>query len=209
MKSTSPYWANTRRPISVLRATATAARLSLIRRRWSGPLQARYWPRTRERRWGARGLTYRAMWARIHGFARAFFYAGAHALLVSHWAVDSDAATRLTTATFDILKNDPKLGRAEALRRAMLAYYSGSSWARWWVVASHDLVFAPFAPGHDTGSHRPAGPGAGKQTLNIIRFGLPSSCPDARAEIPLHRLLLRSHHGRSYGEGPCPARPPP
>jgi hypothetical protein len=29
---------------------------------------------------------------------------------------------RLTTLTFDILKSDPKLGRAEALRRAMLAY---------------------------------------------------------------------------------------
>ena len=58
----------------------------------------------------------------LSGLARAFFYAGARALLVSHWAVDSDAATRLTTTTFDILKVDPKLGRAEALRRAMLAY---------------------------------------------------------------------------------------
>src|ERR1700681_3876370 len=58
----------------------------------------------------------------LSGLARAFFYAGAHALLVSHWAVESDAATRLTTATFDILKADPTLGRAEGLRRAMLAY---------------------------------------------------------------------------------------
>ena len=51
-----------------------------------------------------------------------FFYAGARALLVSHWAVDSNAATRLTTSPFDILKADPKLGRAEALRRAMRSY---------------------------------------------------------------------------------------
>jgi hypothetical protein len=29
---------------------------------------------------------------------------------------------RLTTSTFDIMKSDPSLGRAEALRRAMLAY---------------------------------------------------------------------------------------
>ena len=43
-------------------------------------------------------------------------------MLVSHWAVDSAAATRLTTLTFDALKNEPKLGRAEALRRAKLAY---------------------------------------------------------------------------------------
>jgi hypothetical protein len=41
---------------------------------------------------------------------------------VSHWSVASDAATRLTTATFGIMNSDPKIGRAEALRRAMLAY---------------------------------------------------------------------------------------
>jgi len=57
----------------------------------------------------------------LSGLARAFFYAGAHALLVSHWAVDSDATTRITTTTFDILQKDPAIGRAEALRRAMLA----------------------------------------------------------------------------------------
>jgi CHAT domain-containing protein len=58
----------------------------------------------------------------LSGLARAFFYAGARALLVSHWSVASEAATRLTTATFDIMKADPKAGRAEALRRAMLDY---------------------------------------------------------------------------------------
>jgi CHAT domain-containing protein len=58
----------------------------------------------------------------LSGLARAFFYAGARALLVSHWSVDSEAATRLTTSTFAILKADPKLGRAEALRGAILAY---------------------------------------------------------------------------------------
>jgi hypothetical protein len=36
--------------------------------------------------------------------ARAFFYAGARALLVSYWSVDSEAATRLTTSTFAIMK---------------------------------------------------------------------------------------------------------
>ena len=60
----------------------------------------------------------------LSGLARAFFYAGARALLVSHWAVDSNAATALTTSTFGFMKSDPKLGRAEALRRAMLAYMS-------------------------------------------------------------------------------------
>jgi CHAT domain-containing protein len=58
----------------------------------------------------------------LSGLARAFFYAGARALLVSHWSVDSEAATRLTTSTFALMKADPKLGRAAALRDAMLAY---------------------------------------------------------------------------------------
>jgi len=58
----------------------------------------------------------------LSGLARSFFYAGARALLVTHWAVESASATRLTTATFDILRSDPKAGRAGALQRAMLAY---------------------------------------------------------------------------------------
>ena len=50
----------------------------------------------------------------LSGLARAFFYARARALLVSHWQVDSDSAVRLTTSTFDALKKDPAIGRAEA-----------------------------------------------------------------------------------------------
>ena len=52
---------------------------------------------------------------------------GARALLVSHWAVDSAADTRLAVTTFDKLKADPKLGRSEALREAMLAYMNDPS----------------------------------------------------------------------------------
>ena len=63
----------------------------------------------------------------LSGLARAFFYAGARALLVSHWAVASDAATRLTTSAFALIKADPKLGRAEAMRRAMLAFLNDRS----------------------------------------------------------------------------------
>jgi CHAT domain-containing protein len=63
----------------------------------------------------------------LSGLARSFFYAGARALLVSHWAVASDAATDLTITTFKTLTADPKLGRAEALRQAMLAYLNNTS----------------------------------------------------------------------------------
>lgn len=63
----------------------------------------------------------------LSGLARSFFYAGARALLVSHWAVDSEAATRLTISTFDRLKADTRIGRAEALRQAMLSYLGDTS----------------------------------------------------------------------------------
>jgi CHAT domain-containing protein len=76
----------------------------------------------------------------LSGLARAFFYAGARALLVSHWAVDSSAATRLTTATFDIVKSNPKLGRAEGLRRAMLAYMNDAADPR----RAYPAFWAPF-----------------------------------------------------------------
>jgi tetratricopeptide (TPR) repeat protein len=57
----------------------------------------------------------------LSGLARAFIYAGARALLVSHWAVDSAATVKLVTSTVSSITGDVKLGRAEALRRAMLA----------------------------------------------------------------------------------------
>jgi len=56
----------------------------------------------------------------LSGLARAFFYAGARALLVSHWAVYSTAATELTTRTFAGLAANPGIGRADAFRRSML-----------------------------------------------------------------------------------------
>ncbi|QDZ02150.2 CHAT domain-containing protein [Nitratireductor mangrovi] len=57
----------------------------------------------------------------LSGLARAFFYAGARALLVSHWPVQSDAAVNLVTGAVYAMVADPAADRAEALRRAMLA----------------------------------------------------------------------------------------
>ena len=77
----------------------------------------------------------------LSGLARSFFYAGARALLVTHWAVDSAAATRLTTSTFDRLKANPGIGRAEALRQAMLAYLNDASSPR----NAYPAFWGPFA----------------------------------------------------------------
>jgi CHAT domain-containing protein len=77
----------------------------------------------------------------LSGLARAFFYAGARALLVSHRSVDSEAATRLTTSTFAIMTADPKLGRAAALRNAMLAYMNDKSSP----LNAYPAFWAPFS----------------------------------------------------------------
>ncbi|MDH6259332.1 CHAT domain-containing protein [Bradyrhizobium sp. BR13661] len=76
----------------------------------------------------------------LSGLARAFFYAGARALLVSHWPVDSDAAVRLTTGAFSELTTHPGIGRAEALRRSMRALIADRSSPR----NADPAVWAPF-----------------------------------------------------------------
>ena len=76
----------------------------------------------------------------LSGLARAFFYAGARALLVSHWAVDSNAAVQLTTRTFAELNRAPAQGRAEALQRSILALL-GSRAAH----QTHPGYWAPFS----------------------------------------------------------------
>lgn len=74
----------------------------------------------------------------LSGLARAFFYAGARALLVSHWAVNSEATVKLISGTFTELATNPQRGRAEALRRSMLGLIAdGEGYA-------HPSIWAPF-----------------------------------------------------------------
>jgi CHAT domain-containing protein len=75
----------------------------------------------------------------LSGLARAFFYAGARSLLVSHWQVASDTTVKLITKAIAELKADPKIGRAEALRRSMLAIIdTGKDYE------AHPAFWAPF-----------------------------------------------------------------
>jgi CHAT domain-containing protein/uncharacterized protein HemY len=74
----------------------------------------------------------------LSGLARAFFYSGARALLVSHWPVNSESAVKLTTRTFAALEKRPNLGRAEAMRAAMLATIAEGG------RAAHPAYWAPF-----------------------------------------------------------------
>jgi len=80
----------------------------------------------------------------LSGLARVFFYAGARALLVSHWEVDSAAMVKLITTAMAELAKDKSIGRAEAMRRAMLAVMADTSRPANWVPAWHPSVWAPF-----------------------------------------------------------------
>jgi CHAT domain-containing protein len=75
----------------------------------------------------------------LSGLARAFFYAGARAMLVSHWSVDSAATVQLITSAVGATTHDKTLGRAEALRRAMLAMIDKGEPRQ-----AHPAYWAPF-----------------------------------------------------------------
>jgi CHAT domain-containing protein len=83
----------------------------------------------------------------LSGLAKAFFYAGARSLLVSHWLVESSASTKLTTRMFDELKANPGIGRSEALRRSMMALAKNQKYA-------HPLLWAPFVVVGEGGAQR-------------------------------------------------------
>ena len=76
----------------------------------------------------------------LSGLARAFFYAGARALLVSHWAVESEPAVKLMTTMFANIAANPKLATAEALRHAMLSTMQDSTNPEW----ANPSAWAPF-----------------------------------------------------------------
>ena len=88
--------------------------------------------------------------ASLSGLARAFFYAGARAALVSHWPVSSSAAVKLTTGAFAALRANPALGRAEAMRLSMAQIIDGGEdWE------AHPSYWAPFVVAGEGGGTAP------------------------------------------------------
>jgi CHAT domain-containing protein len=57
----------------------------------------------------------------LSGLARAFFYAGARSLLVSHWEVDDRMTADLMSKIFLLIRKNPMLSHGEALQQAILA----------------------------------------------------------------------------------------
>jgi CHAT domain-containing protein len=62
----------------------------------------------------------------LSGLARAFFYAGARSLVVSHWEVDSIATVKLMIEMFQGAARDPTLSHAEALQQSTLRFIEGA-----------------------------------------------------------------------------------
>jgi tetratricopeptide (TPR) repeat protein len=74
----------------------------------------------------------------LSGLARAFLYAGARALMVTHWSVADDAAVALVTNSFAERRQHPEIELAEALRRAMTAGIAAGGYK------AHPAWWAPF-----------------------------------------------------------------
>jgi CHAT domain-containing protein len=80
----------------------------------------------------------------LSGLARAFFYAGARALLVTHWSVNDQVAAFLVADTLRRMKENPALGVAGALRNAQLAMLADAGKGLPPEIA-HPFFWAPFA----------------------------------------------------------------
>ncbi|WP_319823629.1 CHAT domain-containing tetratricopeptide repeat protein [Thalassovita sp.] len=76
----------------------------------------------------------------LSGLAQAFTYAGARALMVSHWPVESQSAVALMTDLFARRAADPTLTAARAQQQAILSMIDTPQRPEW----SHPAYWAPF-----------------------------------------------------------------
>ena len=91
----------------------------------------------------------------LSGLARAFFYAGARSLEVTHWAVNDQVAAFLVADTLRRLRDNPALGVAGSLRDAQLAILADAGKGLPAEIA-HPFFWAPFAVIGEGGQRAPA-----------------------------------------------------
>ena len=96
----------------------------------------------------------------LSGLARAFFFAGARALMVSHWDVSDQVAPYLIADTLARMRADPGIGAAAALRNAQLAMLQEAGHGLSAEVA-HPFFWAPFAVIGEGGARGPVSAEAG------------------------------------------------
>ena len=84
----------------------------------------------------------------VSGLGRAFFYAGARALLVTNWPVDSQSATLLTSEMFHFFKEKPNLSKPEYLQMTMRNMLDNlglqDSTGKTLYTYAHPLFWAPY-----------------------------------------------------------------
>ena len=87
--------------------------------------------------------------------ARAFFHAGARALLVPHWPANPTATVALIAKTLGTMAADASVGCSEALRRSMMALIEQGK-----PNEAHPAYWAPFVVVGEggTGISTPASP---------------------------------------------------
>ncbi len=79
----------------------------------------------------------------LSGLARAFFYAGARSILVSHWEVSDRATELLVSRTLASVRNDAGADRSEALRRGIAAVRADPRWRSPGFWAAFTLIGLP------------------------------------------------------------------
>jgi len=80
----------------------------------------------------------------LSGLARAFFYAGARGLLVSHWLVEDRATAELMSTMFGGLRGGGGKSTAEALRQAQIGILTRAGTGGLPVAWSHPLFWSAF-----------------------------------------------------------------
>jgi hypothetical protein len=130
----------------------------------------------------------------LSGMARAFFYAGGRSLLVSHWAVDSQATVKLVTGAFAALARDPDAPHAEVMRQSMLALVKAGG------HEAHPAFWAPFVV-----------VGADGRSVKRLASADPitsAGTPAPTATAPATTSLVAADEGGLIVKMPLPVRAP-